>query len=366
MMSQIATLRQAAQHVRIATFKSMPWGQRVARFLVAVLGDTAKAFDGALTKELEKQGFPSNVTRLVRGTGKQISDKLGGRKTPEMVEDAMVMVLVDMARGKFDFQKGDTVYGPDEAADKMRSIQSYLTTAVNFKLNDERKKLKKQREREQSLFDTELKDFDPADQSAYDAFAELLDGSSINELKRKLNAVLPWGGHWLAMSMEGWKDNEIIGDKDKGKPSELAAKLGMEWLPNPKGLPMTMGMWSKPGGWKDKLTEVITDHLREEREEDLEDMPGLFTASHRRGAAKVDPKKVLQLVNFNIDRLEQAVMAVRACRNQTLARFKTTGDSTLDAELKAIEAMLAKADDLLDNASAKTDAVYNRLDEART
>lgn len=251
MTSKLATLRQAALNLRLNLFRSLPWGERVAHVLSVLASGTTDAFDQALAQALKRQGMDTPV----RGLGQKIYNGLSRKfySDRDAVENAMIDVVVEISNGKI-------------RIDPNQSLPSFLRTVVQNRVISEMRRTKLERQQSQSLYDTEDPiDFDPEDASALRSFEDLMDASDMRDLKRKLDSVVDWGGEYLEMLLDGYTDKEIIGDRDRGVPSLLAQKMHQDYLTNPSGQPMTMGMWSKTNGWKEKLRRVIEQHLNEAR-----------------------------------------------------------------------------------------------------
>lgn len=252
-MAHISILRTAALTLRTSTFRSLPWGRKVAHALTVLASSTATAFGRALQDALEKRGIKLDGRRFGE---KVYRAMLGKYRDTELVEDAMIDVATKFSV-KPELLRADL---------GQSAVESYVMQAVQFAVMTALKA--KRNLKEDSLFDTDDSGEDLAleldDPRAVAQFEDLLDASDVRILKNKLRSVLPWAPGYLDMLLDGYTDKEIIGDVDKGFPSELAKKLHQEWLTNPKGQPMTMGMWSKPGGWKDKVRDIIRQHMTQE------------------------------------------------------------------------------------------------------
>jgi hypothetical protein len=261
MTNRIATLRRAALDLRTNIFRSLSWGQRVAHVFTVLASGTTDAFGVALSDALRKRGYSSE--EFGHKWGKAFGSKLfrtllGKYRDDELVEIAMLNLVTRISLKPQEIDEGMA----------RSSIESYLLKGAHQLVLTELRKKNIQNKRE-VMFEERSEDdaatgFDFEDPSALRTFDQLMDASDVRAIKMKLRAILPWAPGYLDMLLDGYSDKEIIGDHDKGRPSLLAEKLQQEFLTNPKGQPMTMGMWSKPGGWKDKILGVIRQHMQDE------------------------------------------------------------------------------------------------------
>lgn len=290
MTNRIASLRQAALHVRIATFQSLSWEARLAHVIKEVFGAgkrkvpeevdygpilIAKALDVTLNDAAKAHKVGFDFT----GMGAAIYKAFIGQATRRMkseslgksaLSDAMSTTALHFSKN-FDELKLDI---PRPA------VLSFLRGGVAARLKDSYKKYDIVSEREKSieslqeqnsLFDTDLQEVDVEDPDSLKPFKALLDDD--RELYRVLDAVVPWASGWYKMVKQGYEDVEIIGDYPH-QPSQLAQRLGIgDWLPtnNPNKV-MTMGSWSKSEtGYKAKLRKALKEYLTQEKDEYIRD-----------------------------------------------------------------------------------------------
>jgi hypothetical protein len=118
----------------------------------------------------------------------------------------------------------------------------------------------------QSIFDTDEegqeRTIDLEDPQALHSFESLITQQQLSGIRKDLSKILPWAPDYLDLLLDGYNDREILGDPKAGKPGVLAEKLGLPALTNPSGMPMSLAMWSKVNGYKDKIEKVITKHLQ--------------------------------------------------------------------------------------------------------
>ena len=289
-MDRIATLRRAARELQSSIFRSLPWAYRVAHFFKVLSSNSiADAFnrafsavyavrglkgtDGWITTPL-REGTPADQVRQVLPKmrnqltiGTAVYGKLSRQYNPEIVQDAMIEVAA-----KF-------TLNPEliEEEFSVKSANSFVFTAVKRQvLNLLRKKTESG---SSSLFDDEDESGDLitnyADPKTLDSFDEILSDKVLSDkrvraIKKDVGNILPWAPDYIDMLLDGFTDIQMIGDIDHGRPSMLAEELNLETLTNPKGQPMTKGMWSKPGGWKDKIFKAVIPHLMAEIDEKVE------------------------------------------------------------------------------------------------
>lgn len=256
MTSKQATLRQAAQHLRMSIFRSLPMRVRIAHVFSVLASTTARSLDEAVKAVLLKADNPDAAR--VRGVGDKVFKTLlkkYGVERSELIEDSMVETVVEL-------MEGSERSGLD-ASRNIEQIKSFLISSVDSKVHTSLRRNRYQ-QMPSSLFDDDQeKEIDLEDPSSAAQIEDLFDASELQGLKRKLNQVLPWGGAYLDMLLDGYSDKEIIGDKDRGVPSMLAQKIhDQEYLLTPSGVPMSMASWSKVNGWKYKLRHIIDQHIQ--------------------------------------------------------------------------------------------------------
>ena len=272
-MDRVASLRFAARELRASIFRSLPWGVRLAH-VWTVLSSVGIPFGqavGAVFLMRGVEGMPDpgpkwnpNARKpadtLPRGYfgdwGKKVElTTLRKVRDADLVDDAMLTVMSKLLLKPETIREGVSV----------SEAQSFVLRGVmNAALDLVREQ---NRRREVSLFDVDDDDdrsgvIDLDDPRAAEKFEDLFKHLDLRRVKQDLARLLPWAPDYLDMLMEGYEDMEIIGDPSKGRESLLAKRLHLPNLTNLDGVPMSMGMWSKPNGYKDKIKKILGKHLR--------------------------------------------------------------------------------------------------------
>lgn len=272
-MDRVASLRLASIELRASIFRSLPIGVRFARVLTAlstIAGPFAQTL-GSVFLLRNVQGMPDPGPRwnpkarkpadtLPRGYFEDFGRKveltfLRKVRDPDLVEDAMMTVMTKIFLHPELIQEGSS----------LTSAQGFVLTSVGNAVKDAVKS--QGRRREVSLHDTD-EDESPSgmieldDPGAADTFREMFFRLNMRAVKQDLAKIAPWAPGYLDMVLEGYEDIEIIGDPKKGRESLLAKRLHLPELVGPGGVPVSMGMWSKANGYKDKIKKVLNKHLQ--------------------------------------------------------------------------------------------------------
>lgn len=287
-MKRIASLRRAALELRASIFRSLPWGYRVAHFFFTVLAsrevdDVARilaavffvrhveGMEGLYSGQLRPGDLKAQVNQVIsriraplelRSFVSKMHGTLVhryGKHNEEFVTGAMLEAIT-----KF-HAKPDVV---DEGVPLKKAQNLFFTAVHNLLKNKFDKAYLRHEQSGTGEHDGEDVDMlvnleDPKALESFKQFEDLLSPSELNDLKRDAARVLPWAPGYIDMLMDGYTEADIIGDPAKGRPSLLAEKLHLKNLTNPDGVPMSMGMWSKPGGWRHKVMEVLKRRLQE-------------------------------------------------------------------------------------------------------
>lgn len=273
-MDRIASLRVAAQQLRVGIYRTLPFNVRASRAVLAVADFVIQGFGqaiGAVFLQRGVTGIPDPGPRwnpastapartLPRGyladLGHMVfAGNVRAFRNPELVEDAMVEVMT-----KFTMHPDLVREGSDYSVAK-----NLVYTAVKNAILNKLKTEGRAKQRHKSIFDTDDEDggaMELRDPSALDSIDDFVDASQLREIKQKVRHILPWAPGYIDMLMDGHNDREIIGDPQGGRPSLLAKELGLDtpYLTNPKGQPMTIAMWSN--NWKPRVWEAVKEALR--------------------------------------------------------------------------------------------------------
>lgn len=221
-------LHRHAVNLSRRIYGSLPWGYRVAELLLVLAGDALDAFGRATYAEMIKsvvRGMPDapngkpaydligDVTRkgadaLPPGYGRPFASRvykilLSKFSDPEVVEDAMSHVLLQVARGKVHVHNG---------ADLADVEALMITIAMNAARDILRARA---RRREDSLVrdrDDEPTPVDVEDPEAFTRLDKLMPASELREVLRELRQVHPRAPEWLQARLQGDSGQEIAQD----------------------------------------------------------------------------------------------------------------------------------------------------------
>ena len=268
-MDRVASLLRLARETRASVFRSLPWGYRVAHLFTVLSSGTVDVFAktvGWVFLHQKVEGLepppgwtprtPINLTPgapFAKFANEVFRRCLGKFRDAELVEDAMSEVMSKFA------MKPDLL----TEGTPLQSAQGLISKSVmNLCLN----KIKsKNLRRTDSLYDTdgegEEHTIDVEDPKALRSLDDLLSREQMAAIKRDIAKILPWAPAYLDMVLDGHDDEEILGNPKRNKPSLLADRLNVPVLTNPSGVPMSLAMWSKSNGYKDKIHAVIRKHM---------------------------------------------------------------------------------------------------------
>lgn len=204
---------------------SLPWGYRVAALLVVIAGNSLDAFGRAAYAEFIRavvRGMPDTpggkpALDLVQDVERRGADALPAGYgipfasrvfkiliskfgDPEIAEEAMSHVLLQIARRKIHIRNGSSL----QEAEKMLIVVA---------LNGARDTLRaRSRRREQSLVredDGAQTMVDVEDPQAFEQLDKLLPASELRQLLRDVGSVHPRAPEWLRAKLDGQTGVEI-------------------------------------------------------------------------------------------------------------------------------------------------------------
>jgi len=263
-ITQLAPVPEHALHRHAVNlsrriYSSLPWGFRVAELFHVLAADSLDVFGRVIYAEFIKavvRGMPDvapgkaafdlvqEVERkgpdaLPGGYGRPFASRLfkvllSKLGDPEVAQDAMSKVMLQVVRGKVHIHNGADLH----------SAEAYVVTAC---LNAGRDVLRAQgRRREQSLVrerDDEEKVVDVEDPEAFGRLDELLPASELQDILRELAGVHPRAPEWLQARLQGDSGQEIAADW--GVTPSYISKFQRVFLP--------------------RITAVVQHHLRQAR-----------------------------------------------------------------------------------------------------
>lgn len=255
---QLVLQRRAVELTR-RIYASLPWGYRVGELLLVLAGDSLDAFGRATYAELIKsvvRGMPDapggkpaydligDVTRkgadaLPPGYGRPFASRvfkilLSKFSDPEVVEEAMSHVLLQIARGKIHVRNG---------ADLADAEALLITIAMNAARDLLRAR---GRRREDSLVREREDDdvsVDVEDPGAFTRLDKLMPASELRSVLRALGQVHPRAPDWLKARLDG----------DSGQ--EIATNWGVT--------PSYVSKWQRT--YIPEIRRVVEHHLRQAR-----------------------------------------------------------------------------------------------------
>jgi len=272
-MDRQGRLKIGAQALRVSIFCDLPWGYRVAHALTVLASQTTNVFGrilGSVFLQRAVEGMadpgphwdpsardPSRTlpTNYYADFGGKVFRIMSGKfRDPSLVEETMVEVMTKFAMHPELVQKGTG-----------RSRAEALV--IEATKNTLRNRIKaEQRRPHESLFDTDQdgqeRTLDLDDPHAAEKFEDFFNAQDMRGIRRDLAHIMDWAPGYLDMVLEGYDDTEIIGDPVRGKPSLLAQRLHAgNYLMTRTGVPLSLGSWSKPGGYKQKIRDVVNRHI---------------------------------------------------------------------------------------------------------
>ena len=266
-MNRLATLRLAARDLQARIFRSLPWKHRFAHaFTVLADKQMFRALGLALADTFKQRGIePVNPKEIIDMVERMY------KKLVQMSQD-----VIEAESAVSDFVS-ELCVNPDKLRQGVSAAgaMSYIRQGMLLKMKD---KLRAKMRRQEDYFEDLEKTMGQAvdDPGAMDAFEDLVEKRGLQRLFQDANKIVPWGGAYLQEVMDGAKDNALIGNSSKGIPSQLAQELyGEDYLKTPGGEVMSLGNWSKPNGYKEKMRQLLMDYFNEIRDESLSSIPTL-------------------------------------------------------------------------------------------
>jgi hypothetical protein len=252
-------LAKRASDLSRRIYVSFPWGFRVANVLVVLAGDslldacgrvTTAQFILAVVRNLPdvagkpasdwiQEVYKKGPNVLPPGTGREFSNRfykilLVRFSDPEVVQEAMSAVMLQIARGKFHIANGVSVH----------EAESYVITAG---LNAGRDILRARgRRREESLVrdhEGENVELDVEDPAAFERLDHALPAAEMRKILNELGEVHPRAPEWLKARLDGQSGQEI---------SEA-------W----KTTPSYVSKWQRT--YLPRIKTVVEHHLRQAR-----------------------------------------------------------------------------------------------------
>ena len=275
-MDRVASLRLAAQQLRVSIFRSLPLSFRLAHAVVAAgYGEALGKYFGALFLKAGVQGMPDPGKRwkpdspnaadtlpsgYYASFGHDILRKMKGKYSRsfgmEFIEDSLQEFIADRTLAKsLGLREGAAEHEAQGLV--IRAVENFLIDKIRVLQN--RKKIAPTGPMQRTDDEGEETEIDFNDPQSVDALQEEITRAQITQIKREIAKIVPWAPQWFDMLMDDYKDTEIIGDPMKGNPSLLAQQLGLDtpYLPSPSGKPMTIPMWSM--NYKPKILDKIKD-----------------------------------------------------------------------------------------------------------
>ncbi len=246
-VTQRVLLRRAVDLSR-RIYASLPWGYRIAELITVLAGDSLDAFGRVIYAEMIKsvvRGMPDvapgktafdlvqDVERegadaLPPGYGRPFASRLhkvllSKLGDPEVAQDAMSKVLLQVVRGKVHIHSGADLH----------SAEAYIVTAC---LNAGRDILRAEgRRRERPLVrdrDDEQTTVDVEDPNAFQQLDTLLPASELKAVLRELGEVHPRAPEWLKARLQGDSGQEIA--SEWGVTPSYVSKFQRIYLPEIK------------------------------------------------------------------------------------------------------------------------------------
>lgn len=275
-MQKIAHLQRTADLLRARIFRTLPWGARVAHAFTVLSNSTISTVGRAVGAVFLQRGvvgmpdpgptwnpnarepaltLPSTYysTQIAAVFRKMVSSR---RATPDTVEDALITATARLTAKPEYIAEGS----PENKA------RAYFVTMVQSAFSRQQQTTRRalppgamsmhevNDEGEEYTLDIE-------DPKSLEYFEELFPLHKMGPVNHDLKRIVDWAPEYWQMVLDGYSDREILGNPQQGVPGLLAEKLRLPYLANPKGQPMTLGMWSKSDGYKDKIEKVIRKHL---------------------------------------------------------------------------------------------------------
>ncbi len=238
-------LHRCAVDLSRRIYTSLPWGYRVAGLFVVLARNALDAFGRVAYAEMIRsvvRGMPDTplgkpafdlvqdvehrgADALPPDYGKPFATRvykilLSKFSDPEVAEDAMSQVLLQVARRKLHIQNGSSLH----------EAESYIITVA---LNAARDILRaRSRRREESLVrerDDDQTTIDVEDPEAFARLDKLLPASELRVVLRDLGEVHPRAPEWLQARLQGDSGQEIA--TDWGTTPSYVSKWQRQYVP---------------------------------------------------------------------------------------------------------------------------------------
>lgn len=261
-------LSKRAEDLRRRIFASLPWGYRLASFLLRLSSSILDAFGRVMYAEFIKRGVtdmpdiggqpaaswkerldkagPRAGDMIPRGTGREFAQKawkilLSQTKNPEMAEEVMTLVIEKIIKNPKLVK-----------AEPLRVAEGYIITALKATYID-RVRFEKRRKQISGPSLTvedesgESVTLDPEDPSSWKQVGELLPESELREIIRDLERLHPSAAAFVDLSFQGYTPTEM-------------ARQGL--LPHLEGQPTSVQnvhQWIQK--WKPRIQQVLQKHI---------------------------------------------------------------------------------------------------------
>jgi len=261
-------LYKQADDLRRRIYASLPWGYRLASFLLRLSSSILDAFGRVIFAEFIKRGVkdmpdiggqPAAAWRdkllkagtragdmIPRGTGREFAMKawrvlLSQTKNPEMTEEVMTLVIEKII-------KNPSLIKPES----LQVAEGYVITALKATYIDKVRYEKRRKDvRGPSLtVEDESGDaitLDPGDPSSWKEVGQLIPESELREILHDLERLHPSAAAFVDLSFQGYTPTEM-------------ARQGL--LPHLEGQPTSVQnvhQWIQK--WKPRIQQVLEKHI---------------------------------------------------------------------------------------------------------
>lgn len=240
-MERIAKLVLAAAEARRKIWASLPFGTRLAEFMVHLASSTTDAFGKIMYAEFlsagvtgmpDINGKPASefdmarkplANRLPNGYGRDFGKKvflilMGKLHNPEKVEELMQEIATSFLEQKH-IKPGETLAYAQNYV--LRAVQNRALNLMRFKHEISDITGQPDDEDEHSVYDV-TPSYDEA------TIEKLFNERMLPKVRSKLHAIHPDAERYVRLSLvDGYKDREIIGDPKNGVPTMLDHAQGM-------------------------------------------------------------------------------------------------------------------------------------------
>lgn len=225
----IHLLAARAKDLNRKIYASLPWGYRIAGLMLHLASGTTDAVGKAMYAEFLKAGvdglppingepassvadkYLGKAHRLPSGYGREFGNKLyatllSKARNPELVEETLSRLMVNMARGKTAVKPGT----------ELKQAESFVIGAAINLLKDiwREQKVRKQDE----TLDIDQEGINLSDPSAFRHLENMLPHSELPRIMRDIEAIDPRATSWFEAKLEGLLSSEIADEWGVSKP----------------------------------------------------------------------------------------------------------------------------------------------------